>query len=290
MDGGIAGRHARRTTSPPGYASRVAEKWTEIGTGVFVRRHQSLDLNVGAVVCGDGLLVIDTRANHVQAAEMVESLRKISRLPVRWVINTHHHWDHTFGNQVFPDAAIWGHDRCVKAMRLHGETMRTQVKALAPDQAATLDAVVITPPSFTFATTATVTFGGTAVEMRYLGRGHTDNDIAISLPERNVLFAGDLIEEGAPPSFNDSFPLDWPETVAALLPLAGGAVVPGHGAIVDNGFVARQLDELQIVARLARERFADGMTPEVAGEMSGPYSSQVLASAFVRAWRQLEAS
>ncbi len=265
----------------------MGEKWTEIGTGVFVRRHQSLDLNVGAVVCGDGVLVIDTRANHVQAAEMVESLRQVSRLPVRWVINTHHHWDHTFGNQIFPDAAIWGHERCVTAMNLRGEAMRAQVKALAPDQAATLDAVVITPPAFTFATTATVTFDGTAVEMRYLGRGHTDNDIAISLPERNVLFAGDLIEEGAPPSFNDSFPLEWPDTVETLLPLAGGAVVPGHGATVDNGFVARQLDELQIVARLARERFADGMTPEVAAAMSGPYSEEVLTSAFVRAWKQL---
>ena len=147
---------------------------------------------------------------------------------------------------------------------------------------------MITPPSFTFATTPTMTFGGTAVEMRYLGRGHTDNDIAISLPERNVLFAGDLIEEGAPPSFNDSFPLDWPETVAALLPLAGGGG-SRHGdrrqrdLSRDNSTNSRSL-------RLARERFTDGMTPEVAGEMSGPYSSQVLASAFVRAWRQLEAS
>jgi len=117
-----------------------SERWTEVSTGVFVRRHTSLDLNVGAVICDGGVLVIDTRASHVQAAEMVESLRAITKLPVRWVINTHHHWDHTFGNQVFPDAAIWGHERCAEAMRVHGEAMRAQVKALAPDFAATLDA------------------------------------------------------------------------------------------------------------------------------------------------------
>jgi glyoxylase-like metal-dependent hydrolase (beta-lactamase superfamily II) len=268
----------------------MSERWTEVGTGVFVRRHRSLDLNIGAVMCDGGVLVIDTRASHVQAAEMTESLRDITKLPVRWVINTHHHWDHTFGNQVFPDAAIWGHERCAEAMRLYGEAMRAQVKALAPDQADTLDAVVITPPTFTFATSATLTFGSTAIEMRYLGRGHTDNDIAISLPERNVLFAGDLIEEGAPPSFNDSYPIDWPDTVAALLPLAGGVVVPGHGATVDHAFVARQLDELQVIARLARERFADGIAPAAAAEMSGPYTPAVLATAFARAWRQLEAS
>lgn len=291
MDGGGAEiPHGSPGFPPNRYPSPMAEKWTEVETGVFVRRHRSLDLNVGAVVCGDGVLVIDTRATHVQAAEMVESLRPITRLPVRWVINTHHHWDHTFGNQVFPDAAIWGHERCAEAMRLYGEAMRAQVKELAPDQIAILDAVVITPPAFTFAAAATVTFGGIPVEMRHLGRGHTDNDIVILLPDRNVLFAGDLIEEGAPPSFNDSFPLDWPDTVAALLPLAGGVVVPGHGATVDHTFVTRQLDELQIVARLARERFSDGITPEAAAEMSGPYTPQVLAGAFARAWRQLEAS
>ncbi|MBI5157386.1 MAG: MBL fold metallo-hydrolase [Acidimicrobiia bacterium] len=268
----------------------MTERWTEIGTGVFVRRHTSLDLNIGVVICEGGVLVIDTRASHVQAAEMVESLRAITKLPVRWVINTHHHWDHTFGNQMFPEAAIWGHERCAEAMRTHGEAMRAQVKAMAPDYAAILDAVVITPPAFTFSTTATLTFGGTTVEMRYLGRGHTDNDIAISLPERDVLFAGDLIEEGAPPSFNDSFPMEWPDTVAALVPLSGGVVVPGHGATVDAGFVNRQLDELQIIARLARERFADGISPSAAAEMSGPYTPEVLATAFARAWRQLETS
>jgi len=268
----------------------MSERWNEVATGVFVRRHRSLDLNIGAVVCGDGVLIIDTRASHVQAAEMVESLKDFTRLPVRWVINTHHHWDHTFGNQVFPEAALWGLERTAEVMRTQGEAMRAQVKAMAPDHADTLDQVVITPPRLTFATTATLTFGGTVVEMRHLGRGHTDNDIVISLPERNVLFAGDLIEEGAPPSFNDSFPLDWPDTVNALLPLAGGVVVPGHGATVDHAFVARQLDELQIVARLARERHADGIDPVAAAEMSGPYTPEVLAAAFVRAWRQLGAA
>jgi glyoxylase-like metal-dependent hydrolase (beta-lactamase superfamily II) len=235
------------------------------------------------------VLLIDTRASQIQATEMVESLKDVTRRPVRWVINTHHHWDHTFGNQVFPDAALWGHERTAAAMREHGEVMRAQVKALAPDYAAILDQVVITPPRLTFATTAALTFGGTQVEMYHLGRGHTDNDIVISLPERNVLFAGDLIEEGAPPSFNDSYPLDWPDTLAAVLPLAGGIVVPGHGAIVDHGFVAGQLDELRVVARLARERHADGIEPVAAAEMSGPYTPEVLATAFQRAWRQLEA-
>jgi glyoxylase-like metal-dependent hydrolase (beta-lactamase superfamily II) len=68
----------------------------------------------------------------------------------------------------------------------------------------------------------------------------------------DVTFAGDLLVEGAPPSFGDSFPLEWPATVERLLPLATGPVVPGHGAIGDRGFVQEQLAAFRRLAELAR--------------------------------------
>lgn len=268
----------------------MVEQWREVGTGVFVRRHRSLDLNIGAIVSGDGVAVIDTRATPAHAAELRDSLRTISRLPVRWVINTHHHWDHTFGNQVFGDAHRWGHTRCASAMAEHGEAMRAEVKRLAPQHAADLDAVVITPPNHTFTDEIAVPIGDRSVVLRHLGRGHTDNDIVVLVPGTDVVFAGDLIEQGAPPSFGDSFPLEWPDTVERLWNVCGPVVVPGHGAVVDAAFVAGQLDELQIVARLARERHAQGMDPAAAAAMSGPYTPEILAGAFVRAWRHLEAA
>ena len=95
--------------------------WIEHGDGVFSKRYESLDLNVGAVVCGDGVLVVDTRAHHGQARDLLADLRRITPHPVRWVVNTHHHWDHTFGNAVLLPAAIWGHERCALALRLRGE-------------------------------------------------------------------------------------------------------------------------------------------------------------------------
>lgn len=266
----------------------MAEKWREIADRVWVRRHRSLDLNVGAVACDGGMLIVDTRANRAQGRDLAASLRQISRLPVRWVINTHHHWDHTFGNQAFPDAAIWGHERCAAALVEHGEQMRQEVKRLAPDLAEAMDEVVVTPPGFTFSNRATVSLGGVPVEMLHPGRGHTDNDIVISLTGKGVLFAGDLIEEGAPPAFGDSFPLDWPSSLEAVVPLAGGVVVPGHGDTVDAEFVATQQEELRVVARLARERHASGMTPQQAAAGGGPYSPEVLTDAFTRAWSQLE--
>jgi glyoxylase-like metal-dependent hydrolase (beta-lactamase superfamily II) len=271
----------------PNTLAAMPTGWTELGDGIFVRRYRSLDLNVGAVIGEDGIVVIDSRANHVQGRELAHDLEPFG-LPVRWLINTHHHWDHTFGNAMFAAAAIWGHTRCADALRTRGETMRAMVKDMAPDHAAAFDEVVITPPQFTFSSEVTVTFGGRQIEMRHLGRGHTDNDIVIVVADAGVVFAGDLVEQGAPPAFNDAFTLEWPDTDAALLELASGTVVPGHGATVDSTFVAGQHAEIAEVARLARERHAEGMTATDAAKQGGPYPFEVMETAFVRAWGQIQ--
>jgi glyoxylase-like metal-dependent hydrolase (beta-lactamase superfamily II) len=262
--------------------------WRAVGDGVYVKRYPSLDLNIGAVICGDGVLLVDTRAHHAQARELASDVQRLTRDPVRWVANTHHHWDHTFGNAVFRPASIWGHARCAEVLRDRGEMMRNQVKAWAPDHAELFDEVEIVPPDHTFGTEATVSFGGREVRFRHLGRGHTDNDAVIEIADAGVVFAGDLIEEGNPPAFQDSFPLEWPGTLTALLPLVRGAVVPGHGDVVDRVFVEAQQRDLAETARLAIERHAAGSTVEAAASLGGPFPVDTLQHAFIRAWPALE--
>ena len=262
-------------------------KWTEHGDGVFSKRYQSLDLNVGAIVCEDGLLIIDTRAHHRQARELVEDLKAISNLRVRWIINTHHHWDHTFGNGEFHEVDIWGHERCKTNLADHGAAMLARVRKMSPGQAADFDEVLIVPPNKTVEEAADIEFGGRMIEMRYLGRGHTDNDLVITVPDVSVVFAGDLIENGAPPSFGDAFPLEWPKTLETLTDMITDAVVPGHGAPTDRAFVDAQRADLDAVADLARQRHAEGMTFEVAAAAGGPFPEATLSEAFGRAWIQL---
>ena len=128
--------------------------------------------------------MIDTRSTHVQAREILDDLRELTADPVTVVVDTHGHFDHAFGNHVFRPATIWGHERCVTFLERTGEARRGPDRCGEPAIAADIAEVVIDPPDRTFAETAHVEVGGRRVELRYLGRGHTDHDIVISVPGR----------------------------------------------------------------------------------------------------------
>lgn len=231
--------------------------WREIADRVFVRRFAFLDQTIGAVVGRERVLVIDTRSTLVQARELLDDLRHVSRLP-HLVFNTHAHFDHVLGNAAFRPCEIWGEDGCARFMRDHGLDRRARVAAQIPEIAADLLASPVDPPDQTFVGEATLDLGDRRVDLRFLGRGHTDHDVVALVPDDGVLFAGDLVEEGAPPSFGDAFPLDWPATLGHLLDAAGeGQVVPGHGEIVDRDFVAGQLGEIAFLAEMARRQWPD---------------------------------
>jgi len=262
--------------------------WTEIGDRIYVRRYAFYDQNIGVVLGDAGVLVIDTRISHRQAAETLADLRTITQLPVRVVVNTHGHSDHCFGNYIFRPAEIWGHDRCVTMIRTTGERQRSAAAAALPDLAPDLAEVVLEPPGRTFAESATVEIdpGGRSVELLYLGRGHTDNDIVVRVDDTDVLFAGDLLENDATPFFGDGYPLDWPGTVERLVDIATGTVVPGHGSIGDRGFAVRQMTEFRAVAELAR-LVHDGRLELDAAVLRTPYPADTALDPLLRAMAQL---
>jgi glyoxylase-like metal-dependent hydrolase (beta-lactamase superfamily II) len=226
--------------------------WVEIGDRVFVRRYEFYDQNIG-VVLGDGeTLLIDTRSTHVQAREILADLRMLTGDPVTLVVDTHGHFDHAFGNHVFRPATIWGQAGCPPFMTATGETRRARVARDEPSLAADLEEVVIDPPDQVFETAATIHVGDRPVELRFLGRGHTDHDAVISVPDTDVVFAGDLIEGGNVPFFGDAYPLDWPATADALAALVTGIVVPGHGDHAGRSFAVEQATAIAAVPELAR--------------------------------------
>lgn len=254
----------------------------ELADGVFRRRYESLDLNIGVVIGEDGVLVVDTRSFEREGLELRAQLGRLTPKPVRWVVNTHWHWDHSYGNSVFEDAEIWGHELCKIALETRGETMKTSAKGWLPESDhAEIDRVRVVPPTRTFAESATIAIGR-EVELTYHGLAHTDNDIVVEVSGAGVAFMGDLIEEGAPPNFGDSFPLSWPATMRSAISSLPDVIVPGHGDVVAPAFVADQLGELVAVADLAASFVAGHVELEEAlGQ--GPYDPATMRTALLRA-------
>jgi glyoxylase-like metal-dependent hydrolase (beta-lactamase superfamily II) len=266
----------------------MATGWVEAGDRVFVRRYAFFDQNIVAVIGRDETLVVDTRTTLRHADEVIDHLRELSAPPVAVVVNTHGHSDHCFGNARFRPAVAWGHERCVAMLRETGERQRAALIANMPDLAGDLRAVRIDPPERTFAEQVTVEAGGRLVELRYLGRGHTDNDIVVAVPDADVVCAGDLLENDATPWFGDGFPMDWPATAEALLGLVGErtVVVPGHGAHAGRAFVETSLDAFRALADLARRVHGGALSLEDATE-AGPYAHGASREPLRRALAQL---
>jgi len=235
-------------------AMGVDDGWVEIGDRFFVRRYAFYDQNIGLVLGSGEALVIDTRSTHAQGREILDHVRDLTRDPVTVVVDTHGHFDHAFGNRVFRPATIWGQAGCVPFMERTGERRKPAIAADEPSLATDLAEVIVDPPDQTFDDTATIEVGGRAVGLRFLGRGHTDHDAVITVPGTDVVWAGDLVENGAVPFFGDGYPLDWPATAAALAELVVpriGVIVPGHGDHAGREFAERQAAAFAALADLA---------------------------------------
>jgi glyoxylase-like metal-dependent hydrolase (beta-lactamase superfamily II) len=228
--------------------------WVEIGDKVFVRRYAFYDQNIGVVLGRAEALVIDTRSTYAQAREIQADLRELTDSPVGVVVDTHGHFDHVFGNGIFRPATIWGHERCVTFMVRTGEARKRTIAVEEPLLADDLAEIVIDPPDRVFATHARIEVGGREVMLRYLGRGHTDHDVVVEVPGTDVVFAGDLVENGNVPFFADGYPLEWPATATALavrIREDGGIVVPGHGDHDGRSLADANAASLAALAELA---------------------------------------
>jgi glyoxylase-like metal-dependent hydrolase (beta-lactamase superfamily II) len=266
----------------------MTSRWLEIGDRVFVRRYRFYDQGIVAVLGGDTALIVDTRTTLAQAREILDDLSDLGSPRVGIVVNTHGHYDHVFGNAVFRPAVIWGHERCRTMIELTGDAQRARVAREMPALANELAEITLDPPDRVFADTATLDLGGREIRLAYLGRGHTDNDIVVSIPEADVLCVGDLLENGAPPWFGDGYPMDWPATTERILALTGeGTVVsPGHGDHGGRAFVTTSLAQFRAIASLASRVHAGDLDIEVA-IAEAPFPAAAAQEPIERALAQL---
>ncbi|MFL6174595.1 MAG: MBL fold metallo-hydrolase [Marmoricola sp.] len=271
--------------------------FAEVSDRVWVARFDWFDVNVGLIAGSEGLVVVDTNATPALGRDVLESVRRISPAPILAVVNTHLHFDHTFGNAVFAAEGVEliAHEAAAAGLPAHAAEVR-EAAAEDPDpRTDDLVGVEVAVPTRTFSSALTLDLGDRVVELVHPGRGHTEGDLVLRVPDAEVLFAGDLVEESAKrnavPGFgSDCYPMDWPATMDLVLQLTGARtrIVPGHGSPVDQDFVHEQRATLGVVAETIRDLVTRGVPEIQALEAADwPYPREELANAVHRGYEQL---
>ncbi|MGC4109678.1 MAG: MBL fold metallo-hydrolase [Nocardioides sp.] len=271
-------------------------EFVEVADRVWVARQEWYDLNVCLVRGSTGLVVVDTQASARAARAIVEDVRALGIGDVTAVVNTHEHFDHTFGNGAFLEAygalPIHAHEVAAERTVWAGERIKELFDAELddPHREDVLETVIV-PADHTFSSVRVLDLGDRQVELMHPGFGHTEGDIVIRVPDADVMLAGDLIEESGPPGFGqDCHPLDWPGTLDVVLNVVGRetVVVPGHGALVDRDFVEQQRQDVAITAQTIRDLAAAGVPAERAlAEGEWPFPREALAVAVERGYAAL---
>jgi cyclase len=243
-----------------------AHRFEKVAEGIYYAT-ASGTMNVGAnspiILTDDEALIVDSEITPAAGRALAADLKAITSKPIRYVVDSHYHYDHAHGNQVFIDnAQVIGHDNTRKRLLtnvLEQYTYLNSVKPIPervtalrdrigkesdPQQKATLERQVasalayleqvketkVTPPSVTFDRSLTIVRGGREMRLLYLGRGHTDTDVVVYLPKERIVCTGDLMESVVS-YMGDSYPDEWVATLDKLRALDFDTVMPGHGVV-----------------------------------------------------------
>jgi len=194
------------------------------------------DPNTGIVIGDDAVMVIDTQATPVMAADVIRRVREVTDKPIKYVVLSHYHAVRVLGASAYqPEHIIASHDT-LDLIRERGEQDKASEIGRFPRLFNNVESV---PPGLTWPTLAftgklTLWLGKLEVQLLQLGRGHTKGDTVVWLPQDKVLFSGDLVECDATPYAGDAYFTDWPLTLDNLAALKPEKLVPGRGAALQS--------------------------------------------------------
>jgi cyclase len=185
--------------------------------------------NAGFVVGTNGVVVIDTFVSPGPARDLLAEIRKVTSLPIRFVVNTHYHLDHTGGNAVFAEAGatILAHRNLRGWLRT--ENMKFFGATPKPEDKQRVESLVL--PDEVYSDAVDIYLGSRLIQVRYM-LGHTGGDSVVVVPDANVVFGGDLIWQKHLPNLIDATTSDWTKTLEKLLAEHPSATfVSGHGDV-----------------------------------------------------------
>jgi cyclase len=296
-----------------------AHRFEKVTDGVYYAT-ASGSMTVGAnspiIVTDTEAIVIDSEITPAAARALVADLKAITDKPVRYVIDSHYHYDHAHGNQIFaPEVQVIGHENTRRRMLTNVleqytyltsvEPVPARVAALRqrisqetdPQQKATLERQVtnslsyleqvketkVTPPNVTLDRKMTLFRGGREIQVLYFGRGHTDTDVVVYLPKERIVCTGDLMESVIS-YMGDAYADEWPATLDRLMALDFDTVMPGHGVVFKGK--AR----IQSFQRYVREVLKQATDLKKAGVSADAAALRIDMTAFAPDFPQIRAA
>ena len=279
--------------------------------------------NTAIIESDDGVVIVDTHSKPSAARVIVDRLRDITSKPVRFVVNTHFHWDHWHGNEVYPTAypgaeiitnqltreamvrkglkRIQDHVRQVPAevSRLQADLaaattpeQRARLRAdlrLAESYLAEVRALKPALPTMAFERTMKLYRRDREIHLLYLGRAHTEGDVFVYLPREKVVVTGDAVI-GWTPFMGDGYPEDWVTTIDRLAELDFDTLIMGHGRPAGRDWLRTFRGYVSDMVEAVREEVAAGATLDEVKQRVPPRLAPIYEKAFstyehYRPWR-----
>ena len=194
------------------------------------------DPNTGIVIGDEAVMVIDTQATPVMAADVIRRIREVTDLPIKYVLLSHYHAVRVLGASAYKPEQIIASQDTYDLIVERGEQDKASEIGRFPRLFQNVESVPpgLTWPTITFTGKMTLWLGKLEVQILQLGRGHTKGDTVVWLPQDRVLFSGDLVEFDATPYAGDAYFQDWPKTLDNLAALQPAKLVPGRGAALQT--------------------------------------------------------
>jgi glyoxylase-like metal-dependent hydrolase (beta-lactamase superfamily II) len=297
--------------------ARTDTDLVKLADGVYVRissPDSNAVSNAGVIILEHSTLVFDTHFTPEAGQALLAKIQAITPRPVRYIVNSHFHSDHTHGNQAFSrtQQIIASSNTRRDILQRDVPTMLRMIgiaqsqmekinkdflKAQDPAQKETLRRQIaarqefidrmsrekVIPPVFTFDDTLTIQDGAREVRLLYLGNGHTEGDVILFLPAERIVFAGDLFFNACLPSTQDAILLDWIRTLKEALKLEADRFVPGHGPVGERKDVEGFITYLEDLKAMVEPSVVRGDTLEQlvqSTQLPSKYSSYAFANFF----------
>lgn len=239
----------------------------EVADGVFAYVQAGGGLcvaNAGLIVGPESCVVIDALFAPSMTRAFQAEIRRVTDKPVRMLINTHHHVDHTMGNALFPEAQIVAHANARREQERVGTDVLGLLRSRIPELVAETEANELRLADMTFEGDLSLHAGDRMLRLLHLGPAHTIGDVLVLLPDERLLFAGDVAFSYVTPLAFEGHIGGWLDVCDRVAAMDFETLVPGHGPVGGKADLREMRGYLQSIRDQARAAFDAGRSREEA--------------------------